>query len=71
MDATLTRMGMDYLDIYYLHREDHKVPLEETVQAIGDLLRQGKIRYWGCPISVVGALPRSAMLPSASVCPGR
>lgn len=47
VDATLTRMGMDYLDIYYLHREDHKVPLEETVQAIGDLLRQGKIRYWG------------------------
>ncbi|MNO57309.1 L-glyceraldehyde 3-phosphate reductase [compost metagenome] len=38
---------MDYLDIYYLHREDHKVPLEETVQAMGDLLRQGKIRYWG------------------------
>ncbi|MEH6412330.1 MULTISPECIES: aldo/keto reductase [Pseudomonas] len=47
VDATLTRMGMDYLDIYYLHREDHRVPLEETVQAIGDLLRQGKIRYWG------------------------
>ncbi|CAI3803586.1 hypothetical protein GLGCALEP_03275 [Pseudomonas sp. MM221] len=47
LEATLTRMGMDYLDIYYLHREDHKVPLEETVQAIGDLLRQGKIRYWG------------------------
>ncbi|EJT83959.1 aldo/keto reductase [Pseudomonas putida S11] len=47
LDATLTRMDMDYLDIYYLHREDHKVPLEETVQAIGDLLRQGKIRYWG------------------------
>ncbi len=71
VDATLTRMGMDYLDIYYLHREDHKVPLEETVQAIGDLLRQGKIATGGCPISVAGALPRSAMLPSALVCPGR
>lgn len=47
IDATLTRMDLDYLDVYYLHREDHKVPLEETVQAIGDLLRQGKIRYWG------------------------
>ena len=40
-------MDLDYLDVYYLHREDHKVPLEETVRAIGDLLRQGKIRYWG------------------------
>lgn len=47
IEATLTRMGTDYLDIYYLHREDHSVPLEETVRAIGDLLAQGKIRYWG------------------------
>lgn len=47
IEASLTRMGTDYLDIYYLHREDHSVPLEETVRAIGDLLRQGKIRYWG------------------------
>ncbi|MDP1244258.1 aldo/keto reductase, partial [Klebsiella pneumoniae] len=34
-------------DIYYLHREDHDTPLEVTVSAIGDLIRQGKIRYWG------------------------
>lgn len=47
IEASLTRMGTDYLDIYYLHREDHSVPLEETVRAIGDLLQQGKIRYWG------------------------
>jgi aryl-alcohol dehydrogenase-like predicted oxidoreductase len=47
IEATLTRMGTDYLDIYYLHREDHRTPLEETVRAIGELLAQGKIRYWG------------------------
>ena len=47
IEASLTRMGTDYLDIYDLHREDHSVPLEETVRAIGDLLQQGKIRYWG------------------------
>ncbi|MBA1188035.1 aldo/keto reductase [Pseudomonas entomophila] len=47
IDASLSRLGTDYLDIYYLHREDHQVPLEETVRAMGDLLRQGKIRYWG------------------------
>ncbi|MHC8407181.1 aldo/keto reductase [Pseudomonas sp. TMB3-21] len=47
IDASLTRLGTDYLDIYYLHREDHKTPLEVTVSAIGDLIRVGKIRYWG------------------------
>ncbi|MCK9801354.1 NADP-dependent oxidoreductase [Pseudomonas chlororaphis] len=47
IDASLTRLGSDYLDIYYLHREDHNTPLEVSIRAIGDLLRQGKIRYWG------------------------
>ncbi|WP_338524491.1 aldo/keto reductase [Pseudomonas batumici] len=47
IEASLGRLGTDYLDIYYLHREDHGTPLEVTVSAIGDLLRQGKIRYWG------------------------
>lgn len=47
IDASLTRLGTDYLDIYYLHREDHNTPLEATVSAIGDLIRAGKIRYWG------------------------
>lgn len=47
IDASLTRLGTDYLDIYYLHREDHNTPLEVSVAAIGDLIRQGKIRYWG------------------------
>ncbi|MGH8380805.1 aldo/keto reductase [Pseudomonas sp.] len=47
IESSLTRLGTDYLDIYYLHREDHNTPLEVTVAAIGDLLRQGKIRHWG------------------------
>lgn len=47
IDASLTRLGTDYVDVYYLHREDHNTPLEVTVSAIGDLIRQGKIRYWG------------------------
>jgi aryl-alcohol dehydrogenase-like predicted oxidoreductase len=41
---SLTRLGTDYIDIYYLHREDLEVPLEETVQAMGDLMRDGLIR---------------------------
>jgi aryl-alcohol dehydrogenase-like predicted oxidoreductase len=47
LEASLARLDTDYLDIYYLHREDHDTPLEVTVSAIGDLIRQGKVRYWG------------------------
>jgi aryl-alcohol dehydrogenase-like predicted oxidoreductase len=46
-EESLQRLGTDYLDIYYLHKEDHTTPLEETVRAIGDLIRQGKVRYFG------------------------
>jgi aryl-alcohol dehydrogenase (NADP+) len=45
--ASLRRLGTDYLDIYYLHKEDHSTPLEETVRAMGDLVRRGKIRHFG------------------------
>ena len=47
IEASLRRLGTDYVDIYYLHKEDHATPLAETVRAMGDLVRQGKIRYFG------------------------
>ena len=46
-DASLRRLGTDYIDIYYLHKEDLSTPLAETVRALGDLVRAGKIRYFG------------------------
>lgn len=46
-DDSLRRLGTDFIDIYYLHKEDHQTPLAETVRAIGDLVAQGKIRYFG------------------------
>jgi aryl-alcohol dehydrogenase-like predicted oxidoreductase len=47
IERSLRRLGTDYVDIYYLHKEDHSTPLAETVNAIADLVRQGKIRYFG------------------------
>src|ERR1700694_988100 len=46
-DESLKRLGTDYIDIYYLHKEDHSTPLEETMRAMGELIRQGKVRYFG------------------------
>ena len=47
VEASLTRLDTDYIDVYYLHLEDLDTPLHETIAAIGDLIRQGKIRYFG------------------------
>jgi aryl-alcohol dehydrogenase (NADP+) len=46
-DDSLRRLGTDHIDIYYLHKEDHATPLDETVRAMGDLIRHGKARYFG------------------------
>lgn len=46
-EASLRRLGTDYLDLYYLHRPDPTTPLAETFRALDDLLVQGKIRYVG------------------------
>ncbi len=47
VEASLKRLGTDYIDVYYLHKEDHATPLGETVRAMADLIRQGKVRYFG------------------------
>ncbi len=46
-DASLQRLGMDVIDLYYQHRVDPTTPIEETVGAMADLVRVGKIRYLG------------------------
>jgi voltage-dependent potassium channel beta subunit len=45
--ASLKRLGVDYVDIYYCHRYDPQTPVEETLRTIDDLIRQGKILYAG------------------------
>jgi voltage-dependent potassium channel beta subunit len=45
--ASLKRMGVEYLDLYFCHRYDSDTPVEETLRAMDDLVHQGKVLYWG------------------------
>jgi aryl-alcohol dehydrogenase-like predicted oxidoreductase len=47
IEGSLTRIGTDYIDLYYQHRVDPSVPIEEVVGTMGDLVREGKVRYLG------------------------
>jgi aryl-alcohol dehydrogenase-like predicted oxidoreductase len=47
IDASLTRLDMDYVDLYQIHRWDYRTPIEETMQALDDVVRAGKARYIG------------------------
>jgi aryl-alcohol dehydrogenase-like predicted oxidoreductase len=47
LDASLKRLGMDYVDLYQIHRWDDKTPIEETLEALYDLVKSGKVRYIG------------------------
>jgi 1-deoxyxylulose-5-phosphate synthase len=47
IDASLTRLGTDYVDLYQIHRWDYETPIEETIAALHDVVRSGKARYIG------------------------
>jgi aryl-alcohol dehydrogenase-like predicted oxidoreductase len=47
IDKSLTRLGTDYVDIYFCHRPDPNTPMRETVMAMNSLIEQGKVLYWG------------------------
>lgn len=47
VDASLKRLGTDHIDLYYQHRLDPKVPIEEVAGVMADLIREGKITHWG------------------------
>ena len=48
IEGTLRRLGTDYVDILYAHKPDPITPVEEAMEAFGDIVRQGKVRYLGC-----------------------
>lgn len=47
IDASLTRLGTDYVDLYQIHRWDYHTPIEETMEALNDVVKAGKARYIG------------------------
>jgi aryl-alcohol dehydrogenase-like predicted oxidoreductase len=47
-DASLQRLGTDWIDLYQVHMQDARTPIEETLRALDDLVRSGKVRYIGC-----------------------
>ncbi|HKN00466.1 MAG TPA: aldo/keto reductase [Candidatus Binataceae bacterium] len=58
-DASLKRLGVDYIDLYYQHRVDKKVPIEETIGAMAELVRAGKVRYLGMSEAAAGTIRRA------------
>lgn len=61
-EASLRRLGTDYLDLYIVHSFDFVTPLEETLATLNDLVRQGKVRYLGCSNYAAWQLMKSLAL---------
>ena len=58
-DASLKRLGVDHIDLYYQHRVDQQVPIEDTVGAISELVTAGKVRHLGLSEAGAGTLRRA------------
>ena len=65
IEASLDRLGLDYLDIYFCHRYDPETPLEETIDAMDDLVRRGRILYWGTSVWEADQLRHATTLADA------
>lgn len=59
-DASLHRLGVDHIDLHYLHRPDPAVPIEDTVAAMAELVAAGKVRYLGLSEASAGTIRRAA-----------
>jgi aryl-alcohol dehydrogenase-like predicted oxidoreductase len=59
-DASLQRLGIDHIDLYYQHRVDRTVPIEETIGAMAQLVQQGKVRYLGMSEAAPQTIRRAA-----------
>lgn len=66
-DASLKRLGTDYIDVFYQHRVDPAVPIEETVGAMAELVRDGKVRYLGLSEASASTIRRAHKVHPISV----
>lgn len=64
-EASLKRLGVDYIDLYQVHGEDVITPVEESLRALDDLVQQGKVRYLGCSNWTVRRLMKALCLADA------
>jgi len=67
IEGSLKRFGTDYIDLYYQHRVDPKIPIEDTVGAMADLVRAGKVRYIGLSEAGPGTIRRANAVHPISV----
>jgi aryl-alcohol dehydrogenase-like predicted oxidoreductase len=59
-EDSLQRLGVDHIDLYYQHRVDTTVPIEDTIQAMAELVKEGKVRYLGMSEAAVATIRRAA-----------
>src|SRR5258706_4170544 len=64
-NASLKRLGVDHVDLYYQHRVDPETPIEDTVGAMAELVQAGKVRYLGLSEASPATIPRSDVLAAA------
>jgi aryl-alcohol dehydrogenase-like predicted oxidoreductase len=62
VDGSLSRLGIDYIDLYYQHRADTSVPIEETVEAMAELVTAGKVRFLGLSEASVDTIRRASVV---------
>ncbi len=65
-EGSLRRLGLDYLDLYQCHRYDDDTPVREVVRAMDDLVRQGKILYWGVSCWTAGQIREACEVADAT-----
>jgi aryl-alcohol dehydrogenase-like predicted oxidoreductase len=67
IEASLRRLGVDHIDLYYQHRVDPKTPIEDTVGAMAELVREGKVRYLGLSEAAPATIERAHAVHPISV----
>jgi aryl-alcohol dehydrogenase-like predicted oxidoreductase len=66
IDNSLRRLGTDYVDLYQIHRADPTEPIEETMEALHDVVKAGKARYVGASSMYAGSFPRRSIPPGCA-----